>query len=92
MEGLNSLLYAACNFIFYTLLLVGYSKSTEKHGGKLTNKFRLLIKKKSIIFTLDGDEIARIIMSQMNANNEKKMVTRNTDKFLILLVSPETNC
>ena len=50
MEGLNSLLYAACNFIFYTLLLVGYSKSTEKHGGKLTNKFRLLIKKKSIIF------------------------------------------
>ena len=52
----------------------------------------LLIKKKSIIFTLDGDKIARIVMSQMNANNEKKMVTRNTDKFLILLVSPETNC
>ena len=41
-----------------------------------------------IISTLDGEDTARMIMSQMKANNEKKIVTKNTDKFWILLVSP----
>ena len=86
---LDTLYCMYCNIcdLWYGFVFLVFSMN--KHGLDSDIKsFLNLNEFYPIISTLDGEDTARMIMSQMKANNEKKIVTKNTDKFWILLVSP----